>query len=180
MNKGFTLLELLVVLGIFIIVTSIALANYPLFKDGIALKKTAQQIAIAVHEAEVYALGVKSFNSQFSGYGVHFERNNGSFVLFSDINNDGVYNVGVEEVKIYAIQTNDKIQDLCGNQNTGDPADDICGLASVDAIFLRPNPFVTLNGAGNPGLSDIEIYLQSPKGKIKKIIIFASGQIAIE
>lgn len=178
MNKGFTLLELLVVLAIFIIITSIVLANYPLFKDGIALKKTAQQIAITVHEAEVYAMAVKSFNNQFSGYGAHFESGNNSFVLFSDANNNNVYDVGAEDVKTYKIQTNDKIYDLCGNQNS--PAPDVCGLASVDIIFLRPNPIVILNGAGNPGLSDIEIYLKSPKGKIKKIIVFASGQIAIE
>lgn len=178
MNKGFTLLELLVVLAIFIIITSIVLANYPLFKDGISLKKTAQQIAIAIHEAEVYAMAVKSFNDQFSGYGAHFESGSSSFVLFSDIDDDNVYDAGTEEVKIYAIQTNDKIYDLCGNQNS--PAPDVCGLASVDIIFLRPNPIVILNGAGSPGLSDIEIYLKSPREKIKKIIVFASGQVSIE
>lgn len=178
MNKGFTLLELLVVLAIFIIITSIILANYPLFRDGVALKKTAQQIAITIHEAEVYAMSVKSFSGQFPSYGAHFESGNNSFVLFSDVNDNDIYDVGSEEVKIYQIQTNDKIYDLCGNQNSAAP--DVCGLASVDIIFIRPNPLVILNGSGNPGLSDIEIYLRSPREKIKKIIVFASGQIAIE
>ncbi|MBU3925559.1 type II secretion system GspH family protein, partial [Patescibacteria group bacterium] len=86
MNKGFTLLEVLITLSIFVIVASLILANYPEFQAGISLKRTSQEIALTIREAQSYSLSVKGFQDEYKGYGVYFEKfNSNSYILFSDL-----------------------------------------------------------------------------------------------
>uniref|UniRef100_UPI002B1DDAC5 pilus assembly FimT family protein n=1 Tax=Pseudomonas glycinae TaxID=1785145 RepID=UPI002B1DDAC5 len=53
-KRGFTLVELLVTVGVFAVVSGLTLANYPKFNSQTAITGLAQQIAIAIREAQVY------------------------------------------------------------------------------------------------------------------------------
>lgn len=177
MKKGFTLIELVVTIGIFIIISTLVFANYPEFKSNMSLKKTAQEIALTIRQAQVYALGVKGFEEEFSGYGVNFNLSNqDSFILFSDSNGDFYYNAG-EQVENYRIETGDKISELCG----ADVTREVCGLSQLNVVFWRPSPIVKLNdGAGNDNFSSVKIRIKSTRGNTKTIIVRINGQISVE
>jgi len=179
-RRGFTLVELVVTIGIFVVISTLVFANYPKFKSQLSLKKTSQEIAFAVREAQVYSLSVKEYEGRFDiGYGVHFDISKPDTVLlFADVNKNSEYDDNDGIVKEYKIRTSDSFSSLCGNE--------ICGLSQLDAVYLRPNPLITLRGKDSNGIptspdfSDAEIKILSSGGMEKKIIIWVSGQITIE
>src|SRR5574343_508338 len=112
-QKGMTLVELLVVLSIFAVVSMTVAFNYNSYKSNTSTNVSAQNVALSIREAQGYAMGVKSVvisdRGIFPGYGVHYSLTESSrisggpksFVLFADIpaniNNpsdkgDSVYN----------------------------------------------------------------------------------------
>lgn len=80
-NKGFTVIELLVSISLFFIVTSVVLSNYPRFGTNLAIETLAQDIALSVRQAQVFGSAIlgttkrdgASLSSQiFNAYGVYF------------------------------------------------------------------------------------------------------------
>lgn len=82
-SSGFTLIELLVTISIFIIVTSITLANFPQFSNKLSLDLLAEDIALSIKQAQVFGSSV--FGTVVSGsptlpaktfkaYGTHLEK----------------------------------------------------------------------------------------------------------
>ena len=59
LTGGFTLTELLVVVGIMTIMNLLIFANYPEFSQRLALKRTSEDIALIVRQAQAYSLGIK-------------------------------------------------------------------------------------------------------------------------
>jgi len=178
LNKkgGFTIVELIVTTSILIIVTTLIFAKYPTFRENISLKKTAQEIALAVRQAQTYGLGVRGFQTGtgivFPGYGVHFDvASPDSFILFAD----GVS--GNNTVESFKVQTGERLSSLCANIKTSPPG--TCGFNTMDIIFSRPNPLVILR-SGASSFSDAEIKIISPRGQIKTIVILSTGQISVE
>ncbi len=74
MRRGFSLLEMMVVIGIITLLTSVVLFNKQGFNNSILLTNLAYDVALSIREAQVYGIVVKGYQGSFdSGYGVHFE-----------------------------------------------------------------------------------------------------------
>jgi prepilin-type N-terminal cleavage/methylation domain-containing protein len=78
-KKGFSLPELIIVIAIFAIITTIAMFDQARLNSSTLLTNMAYEIALSVREAQVYGIGVRdsSFSTTatgiFSGqYGAHF------------------------------------------------------------------------------------------------------------
>ena len=99
-QRGFTLVETMVALGIFVIVTAIVFVGNSRFNNTIFLTNLAYDLALTVSRAQSYGINVRPFDSATKpfevGYGVHFKKNsiatndpkesdNFSFILFADI-----------------------------------------------------------------------------------------------
>lgn len=95
-QKGMTLVELLVVLSIFIMITGLIMFDYGSFKSATSTQNLANDIALSVRKSQSYAIGVRGVSATFQyGHGIHFTTNpdnsnilagsNKSFVLFSDV-----------------------------------------------------------------------------------------------
>ena len=54
---GFSLIEMIVVIAIFMIITGVVLSNLPAFRDQSSLDLVAQEIAINIRGAQSYAMG---------------------------------------------------------------------------------------------------------------------------
>jgi type II secretory pathway pseudopilin PulG len=180
-SAGFTIIELVVSTSILVIVTTLIFANYPNFDDGISLRKTAQEIALTVRQAQTYGLGVREFRSGtgiYPGYGVHFSvASQDSFILFADVNGNNAYDGSSEDISSFKIQTGEKISGLCANEKTLPSAG--CAFGAEDIIFFRPKPLVIIKADGS-NFFDAEIKITSPRSQTKTIIILSSGQISIE
>ena len=98
LNKGFTLVELLITISIFVILTGVVLFSQSKFNSSILLTNLAYDTAVTLRQAQTYGINIKEFNTgsgagKFSPYGVHFDKSAlNSFILFADlddINSDG-------------------------------------------------------------------------------------------
>ncbi len=131
-NEGVTLVELLVVIFIFVVISGITIFDYGKFRSSLSVQNLADDIALSLRKAQGYAIGVHSEDSGFNiGYGVHFTLNpdvvenqysgtNSSFVLFSDM--------GISEDKMY------NPDNQCGNPSANDECLEMLNIASTDII----------------------------------------------
>lgn len=91
-QNGFTLIEMILVLGIFGIITAVLVFNYGQFNSQILLTNTAYEVALQIREAQTFSLGVQGIDGEFdTKYGVYFNRANGgagsdeSYIYFADL-----------------------------------------------------------------------------------------------
>ena len=182
-NKGFTLVELMVSVGIFVMMTGLLLSKYGTFNQGILLTNLAYDVALTIRNAQSYGLNVKSsptesvrFSNNFdNSYGVHFVNNTASFIFFADTVSYGQYTSSDVIVSNTSIQRGSKISALCaGSSSTS------CNTAStLDITFKRPDPNAIINSGGST-FSYAEITLQATDGSLKKVIVRSTGQIAVQ
>jgi len=179
MNKGFTLVELSITIGITVIISILILADFPEFTRRLELSRTAQAVAVSFREAESSALAVREFGlGIFPAYGIHFENPPlKSYFLFADLNNNRVYDGAGEKAEEFQINGQPRISKLCGGIKSSPPGR--CDLTRLDVVFVRPNPDIFINSDVG-SFSDAEAVILLPDGQEKKVIIWSTGQLAIE
>ncbi|MEK7122202.1 MAG: type II secretion system protein [Patescibacteria group bacterium] len=193
-NKGFTIIEMLITTGVFALVTSMVLANYPKFSERLTLEQTAQKIALSFREAKIISLTVgesETGTEIFPGYGVHFDAggsgDNKRYLIFSDLNADKKYAAADDgEKDIFRIQSSAFISGACfGEEN--DESLSQCGSANqtgiLDVVFTRPKPTIDFYDGSRSqwrGEQNVSIFVVNPEGDVKKIIIWKTGQIMVK
>ncbi len=141
--SGFTLVELVVVIGILILVSSIILFNYNDFNSNVSLENLSQDIALTIRQAQTLAIGVKGVgtgtNATFPGYGIHFQLpadkanpnlgGDKSFIYFADIPS-GIPSIGNKKYD-ESLGTTD-----CSDATVSDINEclNIVGISSTDVI----------------------------------------------
>lgn len=136
-----------------------------------------------MRKAQTFALGVREFgqgSGVFPGYGAHFElASERDYVLFADLNENREYDGSSEDVEALYIETSPKIFNLCAGEKTQPPGD--CSLSELDITYLRPAPTIFFkSGIQNLTYADVQIKIKTPDGGIKTIVIWSTGQVAIE
>ena len=189
-NKGFTLVELMVSVGIFTFLTLIVLVNHSRFSGAILLENLAYDIALSIRQAQIFGLSVREFepgSGEFQpGYGVHFDRTTPTqYIIFADRNLNFRYDdaiacgvTGSECIEEFTIQQGNSISRFCGTLPSSvvecSPA-----LSFISAVFIRPDPDAIITSS-NPGFySDATITIRSPHGVLRDVIVRVTGQISI-
>lgn len=178
-QSGFTLVELLVSIAIFTLITTIAVFNHAQFNSSILLTDLAYEAALTIRQAQVYGITVRqsSTNGYDSGYGVHFQTNDPTtYKLFEDMPTPNHICDSTEcssPIESYTIQKGNQVTRLC--------ADGDCTKTSLDISFIRPNPdaFITANGVGTL-YNEAVICLKSPQGIARRAIVESTGQISVD
>lgn len=198
-NKGFTIIEMLVTISVFIIVTSMILINYPQFSDRLSLERTAQEVALSLREAKTYAIAVREFGigtDRYPGYGVHFDLSSGptkEYILFADVESyplegNKIYDddgggSSDEKIDQFIIQTNVSIKEFCVGINS---LTDCSSYEKLEIVYFRPDPDVTIMGTPSGGgitvsiPTGVAIIVETPPGDCKAIIIRVTGQISVK
>ncbi len=178
-TSGMTLVELIVVLAIFIVVTGLTIFDYGSFRTSASLQNLSDDVALSVRKAQSYAIGAYGSNSNFSyGYGIHFSTarvpvtnyqsgSNKSFVLFTDITGDKKYtydntntcgqpSASNECNELLRVVTADEITNIYLNEGKEQGSLPIATGGVVDIAFLRPNPtaYLCYRPAPGTGLCD--------------------------
>lgn len=204
LQKGFSLVELVVAVSILIILTLTFLFSYSSFDRRVTGDILAHQIAVWIHDAQVSAMSVRraaNEQTRFPGYGLHFDKTTpGKFAYFADIDKDRIYDpipagkkcgdAGVECQQEISLLRGNIVASLCGNQPFGAQeatctsavpgSDNLYDTNIVDIVFMRPNPFdATIIGSGGTAYSHAEITIASPKNYRHTIIVWTTGQVSV-
>jgi prepilin-type N-terminal cleavage/methylation domain-containing protein len=133
-HSGFTLVELMVVVGIFVFMTALVVANYGSFNDGSLLTSMSYDVALALRDAQSYGLNVQgevSGTSQNFTYPYGMDFNLGTpnqMILFADSNplvndvyGDGIYTPSGSNldtlITTYTLARGGLIKSLCVTNN---------------------------------------------------------------
>ena len=85
-QKGFTLLELLVVIALMGIIYSVTLTNYNGMNKSIELQNTAYNVALSIRESQIYGINKKLDSESFSDgspypFGMHMDTSNDNKII---------------------------------------------------------------------------------------------------
>lgn len=180
-NSGFSLVELIVTVGIIVLVSSLVLAKYPDFSEKQSLDRASRTIALSIRDVQIRAMSSREFANIFPAYGVHFESGvNDKFIIFADYNPENQKYDDGEAVEEKKIITSARIADLRADQKSGSNPQE--RLSDIDIIFKRPDPLIFLraNNGVLQNFSDLEVILRQPGGKEKTVGVWLSGQVFIE
>jgi len=188
-TKGFTLVELMVSIGIFVLMTSLLLAKYGSFNQGIFLTNQAYDVALAIRTAQSYGINVKGVpgrvNDFNSPYGIYFDTSsdneaNKKIIFFADVVKDGVYTAGDTVISTYTLKKNTIIKSIC-IKNDSISCNDNHNDGLVNITFVRPSPKAIIKKSNiNPSYKYAEISIKSSNGEIKKVTVTDIGQITIK
>lgn len=150
-RTGFTLIEILISIAIFAILTAIIFFNFANEKKRTAIKSAADQIGVDVQAMQTNALGgVVTGGSAQGGYGVHFDVDRyDQYILFADglSGTPYVYDAGIDQVvttQQWAASTGVRIGSL---------ASDTAAARTADVTFVAPSGKAIITAkdmAGNP------------------------------
>jgi prepilin-type N-terminal cleavage/methylation domain-containing protein len=170
MKRGFTIIELLVAISIFIVVTGLVVANFRRGARSDELKIAAAGLANTLRRAQTMALAGETINGALplGGYGVYVTLDTPNrYIIFADRNNDKIYGVGEE---------------LAGGINFLPPSIAINQVSpvSVSVVFKPPKPTIYIDGGTSENLVMITLK-DSISGQTRKVTVNRiSGQISME
>lgn len=194
-SGGFSMIELIVVMTIFITLTTVMLFNYNSMNSRITLDTLAHQIAQWVRQTQVSAMSVKSHSGNYNvGYGLHFDRTNpNQFIFFYDLNNDKTYTPGgvcgdaaSECVQTVTLPKGNTIVLLCAEALGVAQGACAPGLNEVvaggDIVFIRPDTDAHISietGVTPYPVSRLQVTVSSVKGYKRSIDIWTTGQASV-
>jgi prepilin-type N-terminal cleavage/methylation domain-containing protein len=179
-HRGFTLVELIVSISIFAMMTALVVAKYGTFNQSVLLTNLAYDMALTIRTAQTYGVSVKSENDSFNtAYGIYLSSNTSSntqFIFFADRDVDGLYDIG-EEIKIYSLKRGAIISELCFNVTCLNNPTEILNIT-----FKRPDPDALIQGEGGltPPDGEAKIVIMGTDGSTRAVVVRENGQISVE
>lgn len=146
-QKGFTLAEMLVVMAIITIISTVVLAQYRAGEKQNLLRLETQKLVNNLRKMQNMSLSSQEHNGQIpllGGFGAHFDISApSSYVLFADMNGDGQYNNNGTE-KIETINFPAQVQLLGIN------------VSPMDITFSAPDATISITGGLNQATLNIK------------------------
>lgn len=180
--RAFSLIELLVAVSIFVVISTVILTNHSRFNSSVLLGALAYDIALSIREAQVFGTSVREFDSSFQvGYGMRFSDAT-SYAFFVDTNMNYAYDDGIDSIiRTYSVGRGHTIAYFCGTSTEGvEECSHTDGITNLNVVFFRPDPdaFITSN---EPGIySSGKIVVSSPSGDTRSVTIASTGQISVQ
>lgn len=205
--RGFSLVELMVVLAIIVVITTVTMVAHTNFNKTLLLTNTAYTVALSAREAQSYGLSSRRFSTSYNaGYGLYFTGSSSTYKLFSDILGTAAkpawcltgttgtpdakpgncrYDSSTEDAKTYTLNRGYLITDVCGTDTGLTKRCTSTGyFSSVAIVFMRPNTDTIITGVTPTGtavkLSCATIRIRAPGSTNEKCVLVSTvGQISV-
>ena len=175
-DRGFTLLELIVVMAIISIMSAIVISGYSNQRDSKALSLGESQVTNDIRIVQGMSYNILSANgTNFpkGGYGIRFTEGSDSYMVFADLDSDGIYDGAGEDYEEIKLPKNVEVSCLKKDGSA-------CGVfTDVDIVFQPPYGKVLINGDEKSGGSfiNLEIEIKNQGGSTKTIEMSSSRLI---
>lgn len=173
-NFGFTLTELLVVIFIISVLSSLSFVNYRSVKERLIIERAAQKLAQDIRRAQEMALAAKECPLGTTcagqvprGYGIYLRENQTSYILYADISSPyDRYGGGDATIEIISLENGIEISD-------------ITPFSMLSINFSPPDPKISINSTLGQPTNDATTTLSL--GSIQKMIHFnTAGLIEVK
>ncbi|MFC1700753.1 Tfp pilus assembly protein FimT/FimU [Patescibacteria group bacterium] len=113
-NNGFTLIEILIVMSVIVIITTIVLVNFRGGERGNLLKSSVQEVVLNLRKAQNMAITAQKFGANMPyGYGVYFSlASPQSYIIFADMDNNQSYTNASENFEVISMSSKIEISSL--------------------------------------------------------------------
>jgi len=167
MVKSFTLVEIIVVIALVVLFTSLILPFYRKGEERFVLERSAYKLAQDIRDAQEMAMSVREIEGQnVYGFGVHFKESWRNFyVLFADLNGNHHRDGNDQDIKTYYLERGVEISNLA-------PSSDF------SVLFAPPDPEVWINNSLTQNATVTISVVSSPSLK-KNILVNCSGLIEV-
>lgn len=176
MNKGFTMVEFLVVMFIIGVLSSVLFFNWQSGEATFALQNSAYRLAQDIREMQEMAMEAREIDCNGdtgSIFGVQFKRSWLTYyVLFVDCNDNQVYDANDKILRTVNFEKGVEISTLAA------PA--LSPAASFSIIFVPPDPTTYIKNKTSDIEGVVTIYLSDYPSRQKTIITNTSGMIEIK
>ena len=200
-QRAFTLIELVAVMAIIIIVTSVTLANNSRFGGTVLLQNLAYDMALSIRQAQVYGIAVRGYsaNNFSAGYGMHFSTSEAGgslqYELFADKNRDGLFTSDLDpdiDENVPPTHYIGRGYYISGLSILEPGASTETSVSTIDILFKRPEPTACISANSNSAIDSAylckrippkeraRITVTSPRGESKSIVVEATGQISVQ
>ena len=181
---GFSLIELMVTIGIVMLVTGLVMVRYSSFNSTVVLRSQAYELALDIREAQVFGVSVGGNSGSFRlAYGIYIDlQSPNTYLLFQDISGgtSKMYDIGEEVGERYTIDPRFSISSICttvGGIETCDTAQS----AHASIAFKRPDfdAVITTDSVANP--DQITLIISTNDGTAsQRVVVYSSGQISVQ
>jgi type II secretory pathway pseudopilin PulG len=171
-EKCFTLVEILVVVGVISLLTLLVLPQYRKGEGSLALQRAVHQLAQDIRRTQEMAASAAETNGVPPRYGINLDLGSpDSYFLFADINDDGTYQSSDEVIETINLEKKVSLHQFLA----GDPPS---SKTDVSITFSPPDPTTEIQGSGGP-FSVVSVQLIG-EGQIKSIRVNEAGLIYVE
>ena len=201
-QKGFTLIEMLVVTVIIIIITSIVVSSLPDFRSQKELELTAQQVLAGLKEMQVSGISGRSQEitendiitmTSVPVMGINISKLANNYTLFRDIANnpdsqDGVYTGGLENIEpTKDLPSRVRITKICrkkiiSGESCHSGTDTY--LAQVNITFQSPHIEAMIRSGDQsdnpPDEEYVKITFTAQGGRQKILAVWSSGRMELQ
>lgn len=139
-SRGFTLVEMIVSIFISALIAASVLPGYRDFQKRASLLQDAHHLSEGIREAQEMSVSGKKISSVFpDAYGVYLQENGEEYIIYADMNGDGLYSIIQDEmIRTVDLHNYIKIKDLPYG-------------SSLNITFYPPDPRTEIrNGTQTP------------------------------
>ncbi|MFZ5391065.1 MAG: pilus assembly FimT family protein [Patescibacteria group bacterium] len=180
-KPGFTIVDLLVSISIFVVITGVTLSNFNRGRQRDDLEQGGLLVVSVLQQAQAYALSGQTIGGivPTGGYGLNFDLSNpGRFVFFADLDSNGFYSSTADSLAdagSYNLPANVTIINLTVRQGEAGQS-----VSLADFAYRPPQAARYLNGLLNGGSLEVTLR-QGQTGQTKLITAStASGQVNMQ
>ncbi|MEK7568802.1 MAG: type II secretion system protein [Patescibacteria group bacterium] len=183
-SRGFTVIELLVTMAIFSVLTGVVLARYRDYTTNASFTNASEDIILALRQAQVYGAGGKQNDAACAGgkymchYGVSFVEGDSFFTMFVDRNDNMVFDAGDTVLEKAYFESPITIADVSCDGS-------FCTSNNLGIVFIRPYTDAWINASPYNGIGVTPSFyfgtITITNGeKSSMVTISRAGQISIE
>jgi len=175
-NKGFTIIELLVMVGVLAVMSSILFIDFGKDNKKFALERSTQKLAQDIRRSQQMAKSALSGTVNTTGYGVYLSKAGGSntqYIVYRNENVNPYYEAGTDIiVETTSLEAGISICDI--KDNNVSESDNTMSIS-----FEPPDPISYIEGNYFGHEAEITVCVASDASQLKKILINNSGRIEI-